>query len=231
LADPQQIAADVAARLASHADAERAVAMSAYMRDQFPFFGVDAPTRKRLEAEFVRSVLHYADPFSVAMELWTHPQRECQYVAVDLLRRCLAGKRLPDIQPVRSLEVLEFLITHASWWDTVDSLAPNTGYPLLTRFEGMDLAATARRWIEHDNLWLQRSAILLQLKAKDRTNVDLLFELILRRSEEPEFFLRKGAGWALREYSKTDPAAVRSFLDRNRERLSPLTLREASKYC
>ncbi len=205
--------------------------MSAYMRGQFQFFGVDSPTRKRIEADSIRDVVDNADPFEVALELWSYPQRECLYVAVDLLRRSLSKKRLPNIDPAGALHTLEYLITHASWWDTIDSLAPNTGYPLLTRFDGMDLAATARRWIEHDHLWLQRSAILLQLKAKDRTDVDLLFELILRRSEESEFFLRKGAGWALREYSKTDPAAVRTFLDRFRERLSPLTLREASKYC
>lgn len=205
--------------------------MSAYMRGQFQFFGVDSPTRKRIEIEGFRDVLDQADPFHVALELWSYPQRECHYVAVDLLRRSLSRKHVPNVEPVHALKTLEYLITHASWWDTVDSLSPNTGYPLLTRFTGMDLHVTARRWIEHDNLWLQRSAILLQLKAKQRTDADLLFELVLRRCEESEFFLRKGAGWALREFSKTDPAAVRSFLNRYKGRLSPLTLREASKYC
>lgn len=231
MADPKKIAAIVAARLASHADADRAVAMSAYMRDQFQFFGVDSPTRKRIEAESFRDILDGADPFSVARELWAFPQRECLYVAVDLLRRSMSKKRLPDIDPAKSLKTLEYLITHASWWDTVDSLAPNTAYPLLTRFDGMDLHATARRWIEHDNIWLQRSAILVQLKAKRNTDPDLLFEVILRRISSTEFFIRKGAGWALREYSKIEPKRVRTFLNAHCDVMSGLTYREASKYC
>jgi 3-methyladenine DNA glycosylase AlkD len=55
--------------------------------------------------------------------------------------------------------------------------------------------------------------------------------LILRRASSKEFFIRKGAGWALRELSKRDPQNVRAFLDENSVRLSPLTIREGGKYC
>lgn len=205
--------------------------MSAYMRDLFTFYGVDSPTRKQIEATSFRDVLHQADPFAVAKELWRDPHRECRYVACDLLRRSLSKKTLPDIDAGRSLRTLEFLITHDSWWDTVDTLAPNAAYPLLTRYPDLDLHTTARRWIEDDNIWLQRSAILVQLKAKQHTDADLLFELIQRRITSTEFFIRKGAGWALREYSKTDPHRVRRFLDAHRDVMSGLTYREASKYC
>ncbi len=42
----------------------------------------------------------------------------------------------------------------------------------------------------------------------------------------PEFFLRKGIGWALREYAKTDPAWVRAFVEAH-PGLSALSRREA----
>nr|WP_242836652.1 DNA alkylation repair protein [Ruminococcus flavefaciens] len=45
-----------------------------------------------------------------------------------------------------------------------------------------------------------------------------------------EFFINKAIGWALREYSKTAPAWVKSFIERNKSALSSLSLKEASKY-
>lgn len=205
--------------------------MSAYMRDQFTFFGIDSPSRKQIEKVCFSELTPEIDPFDVARALWKDPHRECAYVACELLRRTMERKKAQPIDPQRSLAILEHLIVTKSWWDTIDTLSPNTAYPLLTRYPGMDLHATARRWIEADNIWLQRSAILVQLKAKAATDADLLFELILRRIDSREFFIRKGAGWALREYSKTDPKRVRAFLNTHRDRLSGLTMREASTYC
>ena len=46
---------------------------------------------------------------------------------------------------------------------------------------------------------------------------------------EKEFFLRKGLGWALREYSKTDPDWVIEFVGRH-PGLSSLSRREALKH-
>ena len=45
--------------------------------------------------------------------------------------------------------------------------------------------------------------------------------------EEREFFLRKAIGWALREHAKTDPQEIVRYVRRHRERLSPLSKREA----
>ncbi len=44
-----------------------------------------------------------------------------------------------------------------------------------------------------------------------------------------EFFIRKGMGWALRERSYAAPDEVQAFVDEYRDRLSPLTRREALK--
>jgi 3-methyladenine DNA glycosylase AlkD len=42
-----------------------------------------------------------------------------------------------------------------------------------------------------------------------------------------EFFIRKGIGEALREYSKTDPNAVVTYVAAHEAELSPLSRREA----
>ena len=42
--------------------------------------------------------------------------------------------------------------------------------------------------------------------------------------------VRKGIGWALRAYAHTDPEWVRAFVAAHRDRMSPLSLREATKH-
>jgi 3-methyladenine DNA glycosylase AlkD len=92
-----------------------------------------------------------------------------------------------------------------------------------------ELAAVMDEWIEDDDLWIARTALLHQLAYKDRTDPDRLFAYCLRRGTHPDFFIRKAIGWSLREYAKTDPGAVRAFVSAERERLSPLSVREALK--
>ena len=53
------------------------------------------------------------------------------------------------------------------------------------------------------------------MKAKERTDLELLFHAIESSIDPAEFFLRKAIGWALREYAKTDPDEVLAFVDRH----------------
>ena len=59
----------------------------------------------------------------------------------------------------------------------------------------------------------------------------MLFRFCTLCAHEEEFFIRKAIGWALREYAKTDKAAVKDFVGQNRESLSALSIREALKHC
>jgi 3-methyladenine DNA glycosylase AlkD len=86
------------------------------------------------------------------------------------------------------------------------------------------------RWIEDDDLWVARTALLHQLTYKSATDPDRLFGYCLRQAAHPDFFIRKAIGWALREYAYTDPDAVYEFVESARDRLSPLSVREALKH-
>lgn len=125
------------------------------------------------------------------------------------------------------LSVVHRLITTVPWWDTVDALAVHVVGPLVAADPA--LAATMDAWIADDDLWVARAALLHQLRYRERTDTERLFAYCLRRSGHPDFFVRKAIGWALREYAKTDPDAVREFLARERGRFAPLTVREALK--
>jgi len=126
-----------------------------------------------------------------------------------------------------SIGLLEWMITRKSWWDTVDYIAPNLVGNLFIAFPELR-DETIENWMKSGNFWLQRSCLLFQLKYKANTDSGLLFNLCTRLAGEKEFFIRKAIGWSLREYAKTNPEAVKSFVDRTE--LSGLSKREALKH-
>jgi 3-methyladenine DNA glycosylase AlkD len=202
-------------------DPARAVAMRAYMRDQFDFLGIMAPRQRALARQAVAGT---ARPTEVALlaladACWARPHREYQYFACDYLRRH-AGVLSPDALPA-----VRRLITTKPWWDTVDVLASRVVGPMVTREPG--LAAAMDDWIDDDDLWVVRTALLHQLFYKRDTDAERLFAYCTRQAGHTDFFVRKAIGWALREYAKTDPDAVRGFVARTD--LSGLSRREALK--
>ncbi|MBK6417745.1 MAG: DNA alkylation repair protein [Ignavibacteria bacterium] len=211
------------------ANPERAVPMKAYLRNQFAFLGIGTEERRRL----CFAVDHPSDPlalFDEADALFAKREREYHYCACDVLAKHFRSKKnVADLEKIQQilLKRCEHLITTNSWWDTVDTLAPKTAGAIL-RGHPNELDKWTRRWISSNNIWLQRSAIIIQLHYKADTVAEVLFDRILQRANSKEFFVQKGAGWALREYAKTDPSAVVSFVAANPQ-LSALTKREAMK--
>jgi 3-methyladenine DNA glycosylase AlkD len=85
-------------------------------------------------------------------------------------------------------------------------------------------------WVGSEDLWLARTAILHQGRYRERTDAAFLFAACLRRAGDPEFFIRKAIGWALRDYARVDPEAVRRFVTDHAQQLSGLSKREAMKH-
>lgn len=204
--------------LEAAADPERAAAMRAYMRDQFPFLGIQSPQLKVLIKAFRPNV---AELKPTVLALWKLPEREYQYVACALLRK-YAG-----LCDASFIDAARHLITTKSWWDTVDTLASHTVGPLVRAHP--ELVQVMDEWIDDYNIWLARTALLHQLGYKLDTDSERLFRYCLRRADHPDFFMRKAIGWALRQYAWVEPAAVRAFVEANEGALSPLSKREALK--
>lgn len=206
------------------ADGERAITMAAYMKDHFVFLGVQAgPRRRAARAATVTLGPPPTDDdlLGAAEECWQVEARELQYVGTDLLA---AHRELLDADSVPRLRAL---IASKSWWDTVDALAsPTLGSVVLVHGLGDEMD----RWVDDDNLWVARSAILHQLRWGAETDADRLFEHCLRRAGDTDFFLRKAIGWALRQYARIAPEEVRAFVDAHHDELSSLSRREATKH-
>lgn len=65
---------------------------------------------------------------------------------------------------------------------------------------------------------------------KDQTDAPLLEQIILNSFGSDEFFVNKAIGWALRDYSKTNPAWVADFIRKYKDKINRLSIKEASKY-
>jgi 3-methyladenine DNA glycosylase AlkD len=206
----------------ANANAVQAEPMKAYMKHHFAFLGIPKPLAKQLQRTFFQQYgLLSIDQLEPAVrELWLQPEREYQYLALTLIDKSL--KRLGR----EAIDWLEELVVTKSWWDTVDYLAAHPIGFLLRQHKELRQERPAA-WLLSGNMWLMRTAILFQLYYKADTDMPQLFDAIRTCADSREFFLRKAIGWALREYSKTDPQSVMDFVES--ERLSPLSVREALK--
>jgi 3-methyladenine DNA glycosylase AlkD len=200
-----------------------AAAMEQYMKGHFPFLGIKKPERAQIEKEFFKKTGILKEPFQPEFikALWNLPEREYQYTALTYIEKSL--KKLGK----EHVKLMEFLITEKSWWDTVDMLAQKAVGKIAADYPEI-IPETIEEWARSHHLWLRRTAILFQQKYKEKTNEELLYRYIKMNAESKEFFIQKAIGWALREYSKTNPASVRHFIENNH--LAPLSVREGSKY-
>lgn len=206
-----------------HRNALQAQAMSSYMKHLFPFVGIASPKRKEIFKHHMAEygLPEYKNLFGIIKSCYAQPEREYHYFAIDLAGK-FAKKADESFVPV-----MEFLISKNSWWDSVDSVASNCTRDFFKKNIPLQIPVT-QKWMDSNNMWLQRAALLFQLNYKDKTNEAILYSYILKLKASNEFFIQKAIGWALREYSKTNPESVTKFLAGNK--LSKLSVREASKY-
>lgn len=215
---------NLATDLRASANPDKAPKMIAYMKDQFPFLGITSPERKALQKPLLTCARSATadEVLDVAGQCWDADEREFQYVGSELLRARAKTLRATDLDRLHN-----FIVTK-SWWDTVDALA---AHPVGTVVKANpELTAVMDQWIDDPNMWVARTAILHQLRYKTDLDEDRLFGYAIKRAGDTEFFIRKALGWALRDYARVAPDAVRGFVAAHEDELSGLTKREATKH-
>lgn len=206
-----------------NASAQNAAAMSKYMKNLFPFYGIKTDLRRSLHKHALEHNKQEVKDKArrIAIELYARPERECHYSAIELLIKILKNQyKLEDIT------FIEYLLVNNSWWDSVDVISKSLLGEYLKHYP-QEVAEVTERFSSSGNMWLNRAAILFQLGYKKDTNEKLLFDLCKKHRQSNEFFIQKAIGWALREYAKTNQEAVRKFVDG--AGLKPLSTREALK--
>ena len=203
------------------ANPDDAVAMKAYMKNKFEFLGVKTPVRRKITKAFFKQQTDSVIDWVFINESWDNPYRELQYVALDYLeirKKLLTPSDLPRLKKLAQTK---------SWWDTIDFLDRLVG-SIIARFP--ETKEIILSWSCDKDIWLRRLAIDHQLLRKEETDTELLEKILVNNLGQTEFFINKAIGWALRDYSKTNPDWVRDFIERNRAAMAALSIREGSKY-
>lgn len=219
---------DIEKTFSENADPERAKKMAAYMRNQFDFYGLMAAKRRDLSKPYINEGKKASSiDWKFLQELFSHNYREINYLGIDFLK---ANSHL--LTPC-DFDNLVGLAKNRPWWDTIDNIDGIIG---LLSNDDSDFKRKILDLSQNPNFWLRRIAIGHQRKFKEQTDTNLLAKIIKTNLKIPctdkdeKFFIDKAIGWALREYSKTNPTWVKSFLIENKNDLSKLSTREASKY-
>ena len=217
----------IRAELARHADPARAAGQQRYMKSTIPYRGLTSPQLTAV----LRPIL--ADPgFRIAdrdgweatiRTLWDEvAYREEWYAAIALARHRTYRPWVDS----ESMPLWRHLVVTGAWWDVVDDVAIHL-VGLLLLEDPKSVAPVLREWATDDDRWLRRTAVIAQVGAKERTDLDLLSHAIEANLDDRDFFLRKAIGWALRQHAWTDPDWVRAFVSAHDDRVSTLSRREA----
>ena len=205
-----------------HKNEEQAQKMSKYMLNKFEYIGIKTPERRKIFKNFFKE---YKNEEKIDWEFvnkcWENKYREFQYIAADYL------KNMKDKLTIDDIPKLKQLILKKSWWDTIDNLDMTIGALAL---KDSNVNKILLEWSLDENIWLKRIAIDHQLLRKEKTNTELLEKILKNNLGQTEFFINKAIGWALRDYSKTNPEWVKNFIEKNRENMAKLSIKEASKY-
>ena len=205
-----------------HKNEEQAQKMSKYMLNKFEYIGIKTPERREIFKNFFKE---YKNEEKIDWEFvnkcWENKYREFQYVAADYL------KNMKDKLTIDDIPKLKRLILKKSWWDTIDNLDMTIGALAL---KDSNVNKILLEWSLDENIWLRRIAIDHQLLRKEKTNTELLEKILKNNLGQTEFFINKAIGWALRDYSKTNPKWVKNFIEKNKEKMAKLSIKEASKY-
>ena len=202
---------------------ENAFAMAKYMRNHFSFFGIKTQQRRLIFKKIYKENKKEIQEKSreIALYLFSKPQREFHYCAIEILIKELKGNYKKE-----DIELIEKILITNSWWDSVDTISKYILGEYLLEFP-LETEKVIEHFLNSENIWLNRSAILFQLGYKQKTNFDLLQSECDKHKKAEEFFIQKAIGWALREYAKINPEAVRNFV--NQTQLKPLSKKEALK--
>ena len=196
--------------------------MSKYMLNKFEYIGIKTPERRKIFKNFFKE---YKNEEKIDWEFvnkcWENKYREFQYIAADYL------KNMKDKLTIDDIPKFKQLILKKSWWDTIDNLDMTIG---ALGLKDSNVNKILLEWSIDENIWLRRIAIDHQLLRKEKTNTELLEKILKNNLGQAEFFINKAIGWALRDYSKTNPEWVKNFIEENRENMAKLSIKEASKY-
>lgn len=230
-------------QLKAQGNPDRAEHEKKYLKSPFKFYGVSAGQIDAVIKDFKKNnkEIAFADLENICDTMWASGWHEQRSMAVRL------WQKYPEHITIKLMPKLEKMLYESMNWDQVDEISAHLVGGVLEK----DLEKGKKyliKWSKDKNFWLRRASMLSQLVLlrNGRGDKELFFKLAEPMLNEgayskaefetkymPEkmgkFFIRKVIGWILRDMSRRHPEAIIPFVKKNKENMSGLTLREATR--
>jgi len=220
---------DLRRALGTAGDAVRADGQQRYMKSAMPYWGLTSPVLRATVRPILDEPAYRIETRQewegTIRALWDEATHREEWYAALAVARHRHYRRWRDSD---TMPLYRHLIETGAWWDVVDDIATHLVREVVLgnpEVEGLRM----REWADDEHLWIRRSAVICQVGAKERTDPVLLADVIEPNLSDRDFFVRKAIGWALRDYARTRPEWVKTFVS-SHESLSGLSRREALKH-
>ena len=217
---------EIHSKLIASGSPERKEKIASYLKtSSVDFIGVELPDIHRIVKDQIKGIDLNRLP-SLMKELWAIETFETRLAAIDIMK--VYAKRGPVPE---AMKIVDRWIDDADTWGIIDPLCQPCIGTLLHRDSSVE--KSLRAWQTSDNFWRRRCSVLpylyLCLKANYIPEYKAkILDAITPHIGDKEFFVGKAAGWVLRELSKRDPDAARSFIEHHSDQMTKLVLREGS---
>ncbi len=216
--------------LCAHADAVRAAEMAAYHKADRTYLGLSNRITGALATEWRRAAPDQAAILTLAHGLWGTDVFEARIAAGKLF---VQARIRPD--DTAAWHWITSAVPQFDSWAIADSVAQSGQKRLVQDPSRLD---TLEEWTRSDHIWTRRAAFVFALpftKSRHPSAIEKdararILHWAEALADDREWFIQKAIAWWLRDLSKHDAVATRSWLDTHGERLKPFAAREAARH-
>lgn len=226
---------DALQALRAHADPEKAAGMAAYHKAaQFSpgreYLGLSNAITGELATQWRKDTPDQAALVELAQALWETDIFEARVAAGKLF---LQARMRPD--DTLAWDWITSVVPQFDSWAIADAVAQGAQKRLVQDPSRLDLLED---WTTSDHLWTRRAAFVFTLpfvksrhpSATEQAARARVLTWAAALAEDPEWFIQKAIAWWLRDLSKRDQDAARSWLEQHGSRLKPFAAKEAARY-
>ncbi|MEP5760986.1 MAG: DNA alkylation repair protein [Litoreibacter sp.] len=223
-----QTAAHLLAQLEKIGNPSKAAEMAFYHKAPRVYHGVANPVLDDI-AKTLRSETDVAQRVALADALWSENTHEARILAAKILTQ---ARLRPD--DTDAWQLIASWVPDFDAWAIADHACIAMQKRLVWDPVRLD---TVETWITSDHMWTRRAALVATLPWT-KQNHPKPAELEARKRilgwaasyvEDNEWFIQKAIGWWLRELSKHDPEATRSFLQAHGDKMKAFARKEAAR--
>jgi 3-methyladenine DNA glycosylase AlkD len=206
-----QAAAEQLRELWLQFDPKSIVVIKAYLREKQETIGIPVPVLKSIGKQIGKLARQNVDDFIPLVQvLWSDYGREGRVVALIPLGN------MELVNPERIVPLLKDLCATCLTWEDADRLAMDALEPVV-RQHPEDWLPTLSPWLEDENKWVRRAAVIVvgRLPMRSPQYAGQYLKMIECVLYDQDTDIKKAVSFAVRLVAKGDVASVGDFLEQH----------------